>query len=97
MGFLLDTGCGQAEVVEGPRAAAAAAAAPEHEKARLLRTQVSEDLRTFFASVGGLQSLMQDIAPAVFRASVTEVRTLLVMQALLAIRSPPVTPPKMRE
>ncbi|CDJ36082.1 uncharacterized protein EMH_0031790 [Eimeria mitis] len=72
MSFLLDTGSRQAGEVEGPRSAAAAVAASEQEEARLLKSQVSEDLRTFFASVGGLQSLMQDIAPAVFRAGVSE-------------------------
>ncbi|CDI74072.1 hypothetical protein, conserved [Eimeria praecox] len=73
MSFLLDIGNGQAGEVEGPRAASAGTtAASEREEARLLRTQVSEDLRSFFVSVGGLHSLMQDIAPAVFRANVTE-------------------------
>lgn len=93
MSFLLNMGSRSTVGMGSPEVAGAAGS--EQGVTELLRIQVTEDLRTFFASVGGLQSLMQDIAPAVFRASATEVKAplLLVLLHLLLMTPLPVATP----
>lgn len=72
--FLLDSNSGYSEL-KGLRSNSAApeAIAAQEERSALM-TRMSEDLRSCLSSVGGLQSLVQDIAPALFRASDVEVR-----------------------
>lgn len=72
--FLLDSNSGHSELKGLRSDSAAPEAITAQEERSALMTRMSEDLRSFLSSVGGLQSLIQDIAPAFFRASDVEVR-----------------------
>ncbi|CDJ62172.1 hypothetical protein, conserved [Eimeria necatrix] len=75
--FLLDSNSGHSELKGLRSDSAAPEAFTAQEERSALMTRMSEDLRSFLSSVGGLQSLIQDIAPAFFRASDVEAQEFL--------------------